>query len=378
MQSTQTPTKTASTMPFNKNKDSLIVEDSELDDLQAMASSAKRRRSQRLSSQMDAQDSLLQSNAVLDAVVLPDPSKQAAVSIAEVAAPATAVAKESAVKPVVAAAEPQQGPASSNKGLYVGLGLLVVGAAAAFLLLGGDTKADEQATSEAVAAAVVDDAVVDDELPPAIEMAPALALEEDAKEAVVEPAADTVEEVVEEAAPKKKTDVGVEKNAKTPKNAKEKVPRLAVEPKTKPSKPGPAKPGPAKPDPAKPDPAKKSGKSSSLDDVLSSVTGGVDKPIAKQEDERPSKKTLGRGDVAKAMKKITPAAKSCYSAEEFSGMVKVKYSVAPDGSISKASATGAHKDSKTGKCVVRAVRKAKFPAFSGATMSFSFPFLLSP
>ncbi len=360
MQSTQTSTKTASTMPFNK-KDS-----SELDDLQAMASSAKRRRSQRLSSQMEAQDSLLQSNAVLDAVVLPDPSKS--VSIAEVSVPSAVVAKESvtdSAMPAVAVAEPvpTASSSSSNKGLYVGIGLLAVGAVAAFLLLGGDTKGNDRVAEAA--------AVVEDELPPAVEAAPAMVVVEEEDEQTEDEATPEPTENVENVAavapkdttPKKSPDKAIQKNADKPKVVKEKAvkkdsPKIAATPKPKPTK--------------KPD------ASSSLDDVLSSVTGGVDKPIAAKEDEAPTKKGLGRGDVAKAMKRITPAAKSCYSVEEFSGMVKVKYSVAPDGSVSKASATGAHKGSKTGACVVRAVRKAKFPAFSGATMSFSFPFLLSP
>jgi hypothetical protein len=116
----------------------------------------------------------------------------------------------------------------------------------------------------------------------------------------------------------------------------------------------------------------------SLDDVLSSVTGGVDKPIVDVKDDTPTKKKLERGDVSKAMKAITKSAKSCYSSEEFSGTVMVKYSVASSGKMTKATALGAHKSSKTGKCVVNAVKRAKFPAFSGATQSFTFPFLLSP
>ena len=117
----------------------------------------------------------------------------------------------------------------------------------------------------------------------------------------------------------------------------------------------------------------------SLDDVLSSVTGGVNERIAAPtENKKPSKKKLDRGDVSKAMKGVTPKAKRCYSVEEFSGSVLVKYSVGPDGKVTKASATGAHKSSPTGACVVKAVKSATFPAFDGATMSFSFPFLLSP
>ena len=96
------------------------------------------------------------------------------------------------------------------------------------------------------------------------------------------------------------------------------------------------------------------------------------------EDKTPTKKTLGRGDVSKAMNAVKPKALSCYKAEKFSGVVNVKFSVSPEGKITKAAAKGAHAGSKTGACVVKAVNSAKFPAFAGTVMSFTFPFLLSP
>lgn len=367
-------------MPFTKDASS-NNDSSGLHDLQAMASSAKKRRSQRLSSQMDAQDSLLQSSAALDAVVLPDPNKeQAAVSIAAVDVPATGQATASASALTAASVATAATPAtelsveksSSGKGLYIGLALAAAVAAGAFFMLGGqeETVTEPAAVAEAVVPAAADPAPVPEMIP-----APVIVDEtEDADgetevAAEPEPAAVVLAPVVADEPTKvtKKSAKATKSKSSDAKATKTKVAAAAKEKKAEPV---------AK---AEKKPAKKLDETSSLDDVLSSVTGGVDKPIAKKTDDTgPSKEQLSRGDVAKAMKKISPAAKGCFKAEEFSGMVKVKYSVGSDGSVTKAAASGAHASSKTGQCVVKAVKKAKFPPFSGATMSFTFPFLLSP
>ena len=402
MQGTQNQTKSGanSIMPFTKdssNKD----ETSGLHDLQAMASSAKRRRSQRLSTQMDAQDSLLQSTAALDAVVLPDPSKEQAVSIDPIAASATAApaAKKAAAAagasvanvalPVTEMAESTS--SSSGKGLYIGLLLAAAVAAGAYFVLG--SSADEPVaaqpsaaeTSVAVAPEVVDPA-------PSVEAAvvPALDPDEETTDsngegadieagtnpADVEPASD-----VDVASAKSDDGEKVVKSSKTENSSKNSDAKSEPKPSVEKTKVAAVvkdkKPADKKPIEAKTE--KKPDANASLDDVLSSVTGGVDKPISKEKaDTAPSKTSLSRGDIAKAMGKVKGAAKGCYKVEEFSGMVKVKYSVGPDGSVTKAAATGAHASSPTGACVVKAALKAKFPAYSGAAMSSTYPFLLAP
>lgn len=377
----------------NKNGD----DNSGLHDLKALASSTKKRRTRRLTSEMDAQNSLLQSAAGLAAVALPDPSKEQPVSLAAVSlkdAPVVAesLAHETATPSFSTLDKPTS---SSSKFLLVaGLGA-VAAAAAAFYMLRGAAGGDGIEAAPAVAVAQASSEEPAEVVPAAEETAVAavepLALDQAiAKEAPGEAAVESPEAVVDESATaepaEKKTPETLGKDSQRPGKTDRRRKALKSEKSEKTEKLVASKPEKAKaPKPAKEE-KKSEGKSptlgeggTSLDDVLSSVTGGIDKPIvADKQDDKPSKKRLERGDVAKAMKAISPAAKGCYSAEEYTGTVIVKYSVAPDGSIKKVVATGAHKSSKTGKCVVSAVKKAKFPAFSGSIQSFSFPFLLSP
>ena len=399
MQGTQNQTKSGSNsiMPFSKDSSSKD-ESSGLHDLQAMASSAKKRRSQRLSSQMDAQDSLLQSTAALDAVVLPDPSKEQAVSIdpvapsasksANKASPALSKASPAVAVPVTEMAESTTS-SSSKGGLYVAFACVAAVAVGAYVMLGGKSETSQPAAAKPVAAVVPDVEPADVE--------PAAVEPDNVEPPVVEPAilpavnpdeTDSVDDDTEEPV-KPAAEVKIDKPSKSENDSKAEKARKAeksskAEAKLKAEK---AKIAAAAKDkkpakdtkPAEDKTEKKPDANASLDDVLSSVTGGVDKPIAKETtDTKPTKTSLSRGDIAKAMGKVKGAAKACYKAEEFSGMVKVKYSVGPDGSVTKAAATGAHASSKTGACVVKAAKRAKFPPYSGASMSSTFPFLLAP
>ncbi len=398
----QTKSSSDSIMPFSKDS-SNNNENSGLHDLQAMASSAKRRRSQRLSTQIEAQDSLLRSTAALDAVVLPDPNKEQEVAIdavAPVSAAATPAATGATKTKAAAASTTTSAGAvaaateidtsisrsSGKSGIYIGLVVVAAAAAAAFFVMKGKSDAPSEPAAKPVAAAIpAIDPVPADAAPEEVEPEAVAALVAGETEGVdgakeeTEPAAEPAPEAPKTAVknPSLKSETAPAKSEtstkapKVAKTSKGKAPKESTtESKTPPKAPKETKTVKV---------AKKPDANASLDDVLSTVTGGIDQPIAKSaESDKPSKKTLSRGDVAKAMKKITPAAKGCYKAEEFSGMVKIKYSVGPDGKVTKASAGGAHASSKTGACVVKAVKKAKFPPFSGATMSFTFPFLLSP
>jgi hypothetical protein len=116
-----------------------------------------------------------------------------------------------------------------------------------------------------------------------------------------------------------------------------------------------------------------------LNDVLNDVTGGVQAP-AKQEEaapKKPSKKELDRGDVARAMGAVRSSVMRCRDKEQFEGTVTVKFHVAPSGEVTAAEATGSKAGTPTGNCVAAAVKKAKFPAFDGAPTSFTYPFLLA-
>ena len=118
-----------------------------------------------------------------------------------------------------------------------------------------------------------------------------------------------------------------------------------------------------------------------LGDVLDQVTGKVeDKPAqadGQEAQKKPTKKELDRSDVAKAMGPVRASVMRCRDKEQFEGTVTVKFQVAPSGQVTSAEATGSKAGSPTGACVAAAVKKAKFPPFDGAPTSFTYPFLLA-
>lgn len=367
-------------------------ETSGLYDLKELASSAKKRRSQRLSSEMDAQQSLLQSSAALDAVALPDPrkSQEIALPVLGLDVPSKVSSKASAERTRTAAAEPMvfteqaQARTSSKGWLFAFAALLIVGGGAAYFVLAGDS---ESSSSSAPRAALAAEGSASETATPVLPLPAAIDDEED----VASPDTDLPEvaPLVDVEAPQDDSEeVDSKKNAGSAKQATEtkdetksaRVDATDDDKGTKTDNVKVTKPESAASKEKVKEPVKTEDLDSnaSVDDILSTVTGGIDKKETAVEDKGPTKKGLERGDIAKAMKKISPAAKACYAVEEFSGMVSVKYSVDPDGKVSGVEATGAHKSSKTGACVANAVKGASFPAFDGPVASFSFPILLSP
>jgi len=84
--------------------------------------------------------------------------------------------------------------------------------------------------------------------------------------------------------------------------------------------------------------------------------------------ERPS-----RADVVSALRRVAGAVDAC-TAE--TGSVTVHLIVAPNGSVSSAQATGRFAGTPEGACIVNAVRRARFPAFTASSMPIDFPFSL--
>lgn len=372
-------------------------ETSGLYDLKALASSAKKHRSQRLTSEMDAQQSLLQSSATLNAVALPNPkrSREISVPVLAVDTPEKVSTRKSAESSAATAfAEPsafseEEHAAPSSKRWQFALATVLVAGAAAFYFLAGRPDSSSDAPMAALTAG-------GPESEPATPVQPLPALVDDAEEqADVAPEADLVKVTPLEVEAAKDAPSKLEEDDS--KNKAESAKQVAAADTKSESQPArsnndsdkgrpaaKASESKSKPAASKQEASKQPVKSealdsnASVDDILSAVTGGIDKREAVVEDKGPSKKQLDRGDVAKAMKKISPAAKACYSVEEFSGMVSVKYSVEPNGKVSDVQPTGAHKSSKTGACVAKAVKGASFPAFDGSVTSFTFPVLLSP
>lgn len=387
-------------------------EPSGLYDLRALASSAKKRRSQRVSGQMQAQESLLRSSASLDAVVLPEPGKEApAPVIAPVASAAMSPSAGAAIAEptrrargteapdsidqvkAVAAAPAELAPEKkSGKGLIVGL-LAACAIAAGAYVYTSSSKTESASTAEVAEADLSgsdngagdnsggDQAAVglDDETAPALvdeeaeaeEQAEAPEVEELAAVTKDEPAAE--EEPSKEVAKKNQAEDSKDKRrVEEAKSDDDKKQKAANADESKAKSEDKVVKAPEEKKQLDPEAA-------AIDDVLSSVTGGANtRDEGEEEEAAPSKQRLERSDVNTAMKAVEADARACYSAEEFSGVVKVKYSVTPEGKITKIAVSGKHASTPTGACVAKAVGKASFPAFAGSPMSFTYPFLLSP
>lgn len=127
--------------------------------------------------------------------------------------------------------------------------------------------------------------------------------------------------------------------------------------------------------PATPPPApKQSSTDKSIDDLLSGALGG--KPAAKPAASKPAENmpaTPSRDDVLSAMKGVTPKVQACSKGE--SGIAMSKVGVAgPTGRVTSVEVSGQFAGTPVAACIVKEVSKAKFPKFSQATFSFSYPF----
>jgi hypothetical protein len=101
---------------------------------------------------------------------------------------------------------------------------------------------------------------------------------------------------------------------------------------------------------------------------------GVDqtkKPAAPKLD----KKELSRSDFNAGMGGVKNAAQGCYKGTQ--GTVQFKMVIAPSGSVSSVSVTGAFAGKPEASCVESAVRGAHFPAWDGSPQTFTYSYLLA-
>jgi len=87
------------------------------------------------------------------------------------------------------------------------------------------------------------------------------------------------------------------------------------------------------------------------------------------------KKALSTDDFKKGMAAITAKAQACYKGTQ--GSANVKLTIAPSGSVSKVTISGAFAGKPEADCVSAAVKGASFPAWDGGPQSFGYPILLS-
>ena len=125
------------------------------------------------------------------------------------------------------------------------------------------------------------------------------------------------------------------------------------------------------------------------------TTGGSDDPLAKllgsaggsktsrptprpRPRPAPSKESLSRSDITKAISGVRGAVRGCYNKYKVTGLVWVRVTVSgSSGRVSSASVTGKFSGTPTGKCVARAVKRARFAKFSRSSQSFKYPFRLN-
>ncbi len=89
------------------------------------------------------------------------------------------------------------------------------------------------------------------------------------------------------------------------------------------------------------------------------------------------KPSLTRGDIKSAIARVKGGVQRCYDKYKVAGMIRVRVVVSgSSGRVSSASVKGKFSGTPTGRCVARAVRRAKFPKFAKPSQSFTYPFIL--
>ncbi len=137
-------------------------------------------------------------------------------------------------------------------------------------------------------------------------------------------------------------------------------------------------------------PAKKGKKGDDLDDLLNGATGGKKQHAAKstatEPDEAPKKKEpaadpnlpsqLSQAQVMSGIKRVKGTVQGCFDKYKEQGLVQVKITIAPSGSVTSSTVTGKFAGTQTGDCVGTAVKSAKFDKFNGSPMAITYPFML--
>ena len=118
-------------------------------------------------------------------------------------------------------------------------------------------------------------------------------------------------------------------------------------------------------------------KEDDINAILDEVAGGLRLPEAEEDEAKakPDKKALSSSDVKRAMRRVRGRVNQCGSKWGFTGKVSTRFSVAPNGRVTKVRVRGPN--SAVNSCVKAAVKEARFPTFEPPVASFSFPFLMS-
>lgn len=354
-------------------------ENSGMHEIRELATTAKRRLSARSSSQPEPADDLLTTSGQFKTVVLPDPGRR------------------SGPLPVAGTTATAPSPATPSRGgrgvMWAALGAAALAAVAAIVLFvtrpstGAGSAADETtlARSEAAPAKPSSAPTAQPTAPSPTPAASAAASAEPAKGPSAELEAVPAEQAAPAAAggaagapqadrqaaersrPDDRDSAGDAPGARPERAADRRQPPVIAEAKTLKEKE--ARKGKAK------------AKAGSMDELLSTVTGGVEEsrpaPTEPSKPAKPDKSGLDRDDVSRAMSAIGDRARACHDEEGAVGSVNIRFTVDPSGKVTRASASGKFSGTATGRCVAAAVKSASFPRWNGSPMSFTYPFLLS-
>lgn len=130
-------------------------------------------------------------------------------------------------------------------------------------------------------------------------------------------------------------------------------------------------------------PADKPKPSDTLDDLLTEASGGAARPggegeAKKDADETKPKRMKREPDEIKtAMSAVEGKAQACFARFQVPGTVMIRFSVEPDGRVTSAQATGPFKGTDTGACVADAVKSARLSAYDGPPTTYNYAFLLT-
>jgi hypothetical protein len=137
---------------------------------------------------------------------------------------------------------------------------------------------------------------------------------------------------------------------------------------------------------ADPKPAAKGKKSDDLDNLIDTAIGPEAKAASKKKEK--AEKTapapgsdlpeqLTMNQIQTGMQKIKGLVGACYDQYQVEGLAKVSFTISPEGTVKDATVKGKFFGTDTGTCVVNAVKKARFPKFSGKAIPIpNYPFQL--
>jgi hypothetical protein len=94
------------------------------------------------------------------------------------------------------------------------------------------------------------------------------------------------------------------------------------------------------------------------------------------EEKREPRTTLARCEIVGNIERVKSHVNCCFQAYGKPGLATATVTVGENGVPTKVTVAGAFAETGTAYCIENAVRQARFPAFQGKPLSFTYPFVL--